>query len=169
MLYERARERGIRGGDFHPETIVSVGGGTKGAVYPADFQEQVLAFLGPVRTMQCYGMSELSWFPPRCPANRFHEVPWIIPLLLDETGEKLIEQREGIVEGRYACLDLSFDARWGGLISGDKVQIDYRGDCECGHPGPVIMPTITRYSDVGDDRIGCSGTIDSYVRGALAA
>lgn len=168
MVYQRARERGIKGGDFHPETIISVGGGTKGMVYPDDFQEQILAFLGSVRTMQAYGMSEMSWYPPRCSANRFHEVPWIMPLLLDTTGENLIERREGVVEGRYACLDLSFDARWGGLISGDKVQIDYASVCECGHPGPTILPTITRYSDIGDDRIGCSGTIDGYVRGALA-
>ena len=89
--------------------------------------------------------------------------------LLDRTGETLIERREGVVEGRYACLDLSQEARWGGLISGDKVQIDYSSVCECGHPGPTFLPTISRYSDVGDDRIGCSGTIDGYVRGALAA
>ena len=169
MVYQRAKERGIKGGDFNPETIISVGGGTKGQVYPDDYQEQILSFLGPVRTMQAYGMSEMSWYPPRCPANRFHEVPWIISLLLDSTGENLIERREGVVEGRYACLDLSYDARWGGLISGDKVEIDYSSTCACGHPGPTILPTIMRYSDIGDDRIGCSGTIDSYVRGALAA
>jgi hypothetical protein len=169
MVYQRAKERGVKGGDFHPETIISVGGGTKGMVYPDDYQEQILGFLGPVRTMQAYGMSETSWYPPRCPANRFHEVPWIMSFLLDRTGETLIEQREGVVEGRYACLDLSQEARWGGLISGDKVQIDYSSVCECGHPGPTFLPTITRYSDVGDDRIGCAGTIDGYVRGALAA
>jgi hypothetical protein len=165
----RARERGIPNGQFHPETMVSTGGGTKGGSYPPDFQEQILAFLGSVRTMQSYGMSEMAWFPPRCPANRFHEVPWVIPMLLDRTGENLIQHKHGVVEGRYGFVDLSLEGRWGGLISGDKVQIDYSPVCECGHPGPTILPTISRYSDVGDDRIGCAGTIDSYIRGALPA
>ena len=166
-LMQRAHERGIRDGQFHPETLVSTGGGTKGANYPPDYQEQILRFLGPVRTLQSYGMSEMSWFLPRCPANRFHQVPWVIPLLLDHTGEQLLEERHDIVKGRFGFIDVSLEDRWGGLISGDQVEVAYSDVCPCGRPGPVLLPSITRYSDVGDDRIGCAGTIDAYVQGAL--
>jgi len=165
-LMNRARERGVPNGQFHPETMVSVGGGNKGASYPADYQEQVLDFLGPVKTLQSYGMSEMSWFMPRCPANRFHQVPWVVPMLLDDAGEQLLEADRGVVKGRFGFIDLSLGDRWGGLISGDQVEIDY-GHCPCGRPGPTVLPTITRYSDIGDDRIGCAGTIDAYVKGAL--
>jgi hypothetical protein len=168
MLVEQARAQGIAEGRFNPETVVSVGGGAKGVVMPPDYEEQIRTFVGDVRQRPSYGMSEMSWIMPACEAKRYHQVPWIIPLVLDKSGEMLIEQRSGVVEGRFAFLDLSFDARWGGLISGDKVQLDY-GPCPCGRPGPTILPTVCRYSDVGDDRIGCAGTIDSYVRGALGS
>ena len=75
----------------------------------------------------------------------------------------------GQIEGRMAFVDLTFDGRWGGLISGDKIQLDFN-DCPCGRKGPTILDTITRYAQPGeDDHIGCAGTIDSYVRGALAS
>ena len=167
MLMQRARARGIADGEFHPDTIISTGGGNKGASYPADYQEQILGFFGPVRTVQSYGMSEMSWYQLRCSANRYHQVPWIIPMLLDRTGEAMVKIGHGVAEGRFGMLDVSFTGRWGGLISGDKVQIDHAPLCPCGHPGPTILPTISRYSDVGDDRIGCAGTVDSYIRGEL--
>jgi hypothetical protein len=31
----------------------------------------------------------------------------------------------GEVEGRAAFFDLSLDGRWGGVISGDKISIDF--------------------------------------------
>ena len=71
---------------------------------------------------------------------------------------------------RYGFLDLMYEGRWGGLISGDKVQVDYSTHCPCGRRGPTILDTIVRYSQVtgGDDHIGCAGTIDAYVRGAMS-
>jgi hypothetical protein len=166
-LMQRARERGIAPGQFSPETLISTGGGTKGAALPPDYQEQILDFLGPVRTLQAYGMSEMSWFQPRCPANRYHQIPWVVPLLLDETGTQLIEADGGIAKGRFAFIDVSLGDRWGGLISGDQVEIDFSPVCPCGRHGPTILPTITRYSDLGDDRLTCAGTIDAYVKGAV--
>ena len=57
------------------------------------------------------------------------------------------------------------DGRWGGVISGDKVQIDF-SPCACGAKGPSIRDNVTRYADLeGDDKIGCAGTVDAYVRG----
>jgi hypothetical protein len=60
---------------------------------------------------------------------------------------------------------LSLDGRWGGVISGDRISIDYR-PCACGNKGPSIRDNIVRYADLeGDDKIGCAGTVDAYVRG----
>ena len=51
------------------------------------------------------------------------------------------------------------------MISGDKVSIDYR-PCACGARSPSIKDNIMRYADLqGDDKIGCAGTVDAYVRG----
>jgi hypothetical protein len=62
------------------------------------------------------------------------------------------------------------EGRWGGLITGDKVTADLGGRCPCGRSGPTILDTITRYAQPGeDDHIGCAGTIDGYIRGALSS
>ena len=94
-------------------------------------------------------------------------------LLLDSTGERLLrpeEGRGGQVEGRFGFLDLLFDGRWGGVITGDKVTVDYSERCPCGRQGPTLLDNITRFAQVGqEDHIGCAGTIDSYIRGSLNA
>lgn len=164
----RARERGVQDGEFHPDTILVCGGGTKNAPIPPDYREQILAFLGPARTNQGYGMSEMSWHYPMCEAGNYHVNPWTIPMLLDETGESLLP-REGVQTGRFAFLDMGFDGRWGGLITGDRVTMDFRETCGCGRKGAVMLPDITRFAALGEeDKIGCAGTIDGYIRGALA-
>jgi hypothetical protein len=103
---------------------------------------------------------------------RYHCPPGLIMLLLDQPGELLIAPpvgTAGVVEGRFAFLDLLYEGRWGGLISGDKVQVDFSERCLCGRHGPTILDNIVRYTQVtgGDDHIGCAGTIDAYVRGAM--
>ena len=55
------------------------------------------------------------------------------------------------------------------MISGDRVTMDFR-PCPCGRHGPTILDSITRFAPPGeDDHIGCAGTIDAYIRGAMAA
>ena len=119
-----------------------------------------------------YGMTELLAIMPRCEHGRYHQPASLIWLLLDQPGERLLgpeDGEHGIVEGRFAFLDLSYEGRWGGLISGDKVQVDFKSTCACGRPGPTILDSITRYSQGGaDDHIGCAGTIDAYIKGQLA-
>jgi hypothetical protein len=69
------------------------------------------------------------------------------------------------VEGRAAFFDLSLDGRWGGVISGDKISLQFE-PCACGNKGVSVKDNITRYADIkGDDKIGCAGTVDAYVRG----
>ncbi len=49
MIVERARARGIGEGEFHPETVITGGGGTKGANLPDDYEAQILGFFGLTR------------------------------------------------------------------------------------------------------------------------
>jgi hypothetical protein len=75
---------------------------------------------------------------------------------------------DGVIEGRFGFLDLIFEGRWGGLITGDKVTVDFKTPCACGRQGPTLQDNITRFAQAGqDDHIGCAGTIDGYIRGAL--
>ena len=165
------REQGVANGEFHPDTIIQSGGGLKGADLPADYREQIFEFFGNVRTQQGYGMSEMSTGFPMDDAGFYHQVPWIIPFVLDSEGVKPVGPREGVVEGRFAYLDLSNEARWNGLITGDRVTIDFRETRpQGGQPGLVVYPEISRYADIGqDDKIGCSGTIDAYISGEIGA
>ncbi|MEP7349448.1 MAG: hypothetical protein ABI668_05785 [Sphingorhabdus sp.] len=169
QIIERARELGVPDGDFHPQTRVNAGGGIKGVTLPDDYKEQVARFFGDVQRPGAYGMTEMAQMLPRCEAGHYHRAPGLILLLLDESGERLINADDGLVEGRFAFLDLLYEGRWGGLISGDKVMVDFAPNCACGRPGPVILDTITRFAASGDDHIGCAGTIDSYVRGVVGA
>jgi hypothetical protein len=169
-MLERARERGIQDGEFHPDSILATGGGAKGLKLPEDYMDQIYRFLGQIHhKVNVYGSSEMSVQFPACEHGHYHVIPWIIPFVLDREGEHLLEHGGGKVEGRFAFLDLSYNARWGGLITGDKVTMDYFETCSCGRPGPVVCAgSITRYSDLGDeDKITCSGTMESYVRGAI--
>jgi hypothetical protein len=172
MIIARARKLGVGDGEFHPQSVISAGGGVKGVALPEDYKEQVARFYGDVIRPTAYGMTEMAQMMPRCEHMRYHRPPGLIWLLLDAAGERLLSAEDGhngIVEGRFGFLDLLYEGRWGGLISGDKVSIDFAPECPCGRPGPTILDTITRFSQSGDDHIGCAGTIDSYIRSSLTS
>ena len=162
------REMGYSAKDFNPENSIYVGGGLKRARLPDDYREFVYETFNiqPQRNYQNYSMQELHSGMPRCQAGgRYHVPPWVVPLILDEEGDNLLPLIDGEYEGRAAFFDLSLDGRWGGVISGDKISINF-SPCACGNKGPSIRDNIVRYSDLGgDDKIGCAGTVDAYVRG----
>lgn len=172
-LIARARERGIGDGEFHRDSIVNAGGGVKGIPLPPDYKERVARFFGDVIRPGAYGMTEMAQVMPRCEAGRYHRAPGLIWLILDRAGERLLtpdEGEDGMVEGRFGFLDLVYEGRWGGLITGDKVTVDFKDRCPCGRHGPTLLDTIARFTEGGeDDHIGCAGTIDGYIRGALEA
>ncbi|MEV5834836.1 hypothetical protein [Nocardia sp. NPDC052112] len=170
-LYQVAklvRDMGYAAKDFHPDNCIYVGGGLKRAQLPPDYQEFVYqTFNIPAeRDFQNYSMQELNSAMPKChKGNRYHVPPWIVPFVLDEAGETLLPHADGEVEGRAAFFDLALDGRWGGVITGDKIALDF-DPCACGCKGPSIRNDIVRYADLaGDDKIGCAGTVDAYVRG----
>lgn len=166
-VVKRARERGVPDGQFHPNTIVSFGGGTKHFKLPEDYEEQIDRFFGNVRFSKGYGMTEMNWLCVPCSAGHYHIPPTTIPLILEEDGEKLVQPHRGVVTGRFAFVDLLTDIRWGGMISGDKVTVDLDGKCACGHKSTNVH-SVGRFADLqGDDKIQCAGTIDAYIRGAV--
>ncbi len=162
------RDKGYGGSDFHPENSIYVGGGLKSAVLPPDYREFVFETfnISLERGLYMnYAMQELHTSMPRCRAGgRYHVPPWLVPLVLDREGETVLPAT-GEVEGRAAFMDLSIDGRWGGVISGDRINLDF-GPCGCGARSPSVRDDVTRYADIeGDDKIGCAGTVDAYVQG----
>ena len=162
------RDMGYGAKDFHPENSIYVGGGLKRAKLPDDYREFVYETfnIASERNYQNYSMQELHSGMPRCrQGGRYHVPPWVVPLILNKEGDALLPITASEYEGRAAFFDLSIDGRWGGVISGDKVSIDF-SPCACGNKGPTIRDDIVRYADLeGDDKIGCAGTVDAYVRG----
>ncbi len=162
------RDKGYSSKDFNPQNSFYVGGGLKGAQLPDNYREFIYETfnIAPERNYQIYSMQELMSVLPRCQkGGRYHLPPWIVPLILDKSGDKLLPLEDGEYEGRAAFFDLSLEGRWGGVISGDKVAIDFN-PCACGAASPSIRDNIARFSDLeGDDKIGCAGTVDAYVRG----
>ena len=170
-LYQVAkivRDMGYSAKDFHPDNCIYVGGGLKRAQLPPDYQEFVhQTFNIPAnRDFQNYSMQELNSGMPKCRnGGRYHVPPWLVPFILDEEGGALLPHEAGEVEGRAAFYDLSLDGRWGGIITGDKISLDF-SPCACGGKGASVRNNIVRYADLqGDDKIGCAGTVDAYVRG----
>jgi len=168
QLAAEVRERGYGREDFHPENAVFLGGGLKGATVPANYKEYIYETfnLQPRFIYQMYGMQETQTSMARCATGgRYHIPAWMVCLPLDKDGSNLLPIGAEPVEGRAAFFDLSVDGRWGGIISGDRIEVDYR-PCACGSRSPSIADNVVRYADIeGDDKIACSGTIDAYVRG----
>jgi hypothetical protein len=161
------RERGFSGKDFHPENMMYVGGGLKREQLPDDYREVVRETFNVAehRNFQLYGMQELGTVKVRCREGRYHAPPWLVCLPLNKDADALLPMDQGEVQCRAGFFDLSLDGRWGGVISGDRMEIDFR-PCACGAATPSIRDNIVRYADLeGDDKIGCAGTIDAYVRG----
>ena len=168
-IKEIAEAKGVEPGSFHPGTVASVSGGLKGLTLPADYQEQLAAFLGPVVRPRIYGMSELSTALPMCEQGRYHPAPWIVLIVLDESGEALaVPSPDGTTTGRAAFYDPVWNARWGGLVTGDRITVA-ADPCACGRPGRTVTDPVTRYRDLNgdDDKLTCGGTIEQYIRGVV--
>jgi hypothetical protein len=159
LLFELANEGLSKGisGVFAQDSVVASGGGAKGIVLPADWQEPVKEFFGVDHLVMGYGMSEVSAFHVACELGRYHVQPWIIPFVLDpDTDEPA--PREGVQVGRAAFYDPHNSSHWGGIRSGDEIELSWE-PCACGRSSVHIGPDIERYSEKqGDDRITCAAT-----------
>ena len=165
------RERGFSGKDFNPENMMYIGGGLKREQLPDNYREvcRETFNIPENRNFVLYGMQEIGSVAVRCSHGRYHAPPWLVCLPLSKEGDELLpmgaNDSGGEVQGRSGLFDLSLDGRWGGVISGDRIDLSF-DPCACGAQSPSIGDTIVRYADLeGDDKIGCAGTIDAYVRG----
>ena len=87
------RDRGYSGKDFHPDNCIYVGGGLKGAQLPPDYKQFVYETfnIAPDKDFAMYGMQEIGSSLPRCREGRRYHVPaWVVPLVLDESGDNLL-------------------------------------------------------------------------------
>ena len=166
-LMQRLKARGVTRFEMAPGSVRTGGGGRKHLKLPDDWQQQLNDFFGSTGPGG-YGMSEMTWLYPGCSAGRYHIHPFAAALVLDQPGEKL-QPREGVVEGRFAFMDPTTEYRWGGMISGDKVKVDF-GHCPCGRKGATVLNPVNRYTDLTgvEDNIQCAGTIDAYIRGSFS-
>ncbi|MFA5491246.1 MAG: hypothetical protein WC284_18860 [Candidimonas sp.] len=157
------KERGIVA-EWDPGSILMSGGGAKGFDLPQDWKETVQAVF-PGVWIDGYGMSESTASAHACAAGNLHFYPWGIPYLLDpRTSEAL--PRQGVQTGRMAMFDLMPETHWGGIITGDKVTLNWDGGCACGRKGPYMLNQIDRYAspDNADDKISCAKTPGAYER-----
>jgi hypothetical protein len=163
-LYTIASAR-LRDGEtwsFAEGSVMALVGGAKGYDLPEDGVETIRKFVDS-HIAQGYGMTELVGLNFRCEADRYHLQPWTIPFVLDPgTGDPL--PRNGVQRGRFAFFDLASNSHWGGLITGDEVELDFDSFCGCGATTQHLSTDIVRLSDraSGDDKIRGAATPEAY-------
>jgi len=149
--------------DFAPNSSIIIRLGGKGFAMPDDWEDVAKRFLNfDGEGDNLYSFSEQTAVSVRCKHGRCHFPPWSIPFILEpETSELL--PREGAQVGRAAFFDLAINGAWGGLITGDKVEIDW-SDCPCGRTTAHISENITRFSveQGGTDKITCTATPEAH-------
>jgi hypothetical protein len=123
----------------------------------------VQSFIEVGQVIQTYGMAELTGLSPLCSAGRYHIQPWVIPFVLDPETSKLLP-RLGVQTGRFAFFDLATNSHWGGLMTGDEIELDFDGQCECGATTQHFSSRVSRLSEKrgGDDKISCTATPQAY-------
>jgi hypothetical protein len=158
LFYEIARsglEAGVRA-EFAPGSVVMGGGGGKGIVLPENADEVIRAFFGVQSVRGGYGMTEQNFYLVTCEHERLHIPPWVTVLLLDpDSGQPL--PRSGVQTGRASFFDMTQDGGWGGIVTGDRISVDYT-PCPCGRTTLHITKKIQRFSDItgDDDKLTCA-------------
>lgn len=161
-LTRECEKRGVKP-QFDPASFAMVPGTatSKGGTLPDDWLERCKVMF-PYEYHNFYGMSECTSINRLCSGGHYHLAPWVYLALLDpDTSQPY--PRKGLQTGRLALFDLMAESYWGGLISGDRVTINWDGGCQCGRVGPYLHTDITRYIQLkDDDKITCSKTADAY-------
>jgi len=165
LLYDIAKDALAQGKkcNFAKNSSIQSATGGKGRVMPDDWEDVIHEFLNfDQQYGYFYSYSEQVGLHVRCEHGRLHLTPWSIPLILDpETSELL--PREGRQRGRAAFFDVAMNGAWGGLITGDSVEIDW-SECPCGRTTAHLSDNITRFSveQGGSDKISCTATPEAH-------
>ena len=131
---------------FAANSYILSGGGLKGATLPDNWQDEVCRFTGIQQLGGMYGMTEGLARHMLCEHGNFHFCPWVIPFVLDPDTSKPLP-REHQATGRLAFYDLLASSHWGGLITGDKVTVEWSEPCACGQQSAHIVGNVSRYAD----------------------
>ena len=148
MMYQMASEGLAAGREnvFAPNSRILAGGGRKGTVLPDNWRDDVCRFTGVDKLGGLYGMTEGLARHMECVHGNIHLCPWIVSFLLDpDTSSQ--KERKGRVTGRFAFFDLIADSHWGGVVTGDKLTIEWSEPCACGQTSAYIVGDISRYAD----------------------
>lgn len=152
--------------EWHPDSMIMTGGGTKGFSFPEGWRDVVAERFPhhvPARVKEVYGMTESSSTAVCCPHDKLHPLPWGITHLMDPaTGQSL--PRTGTQTGRMVVFDPMPTTFWAGVITGDQVTVHFDGGCACGRKGPFMDNDINRISELngGDDKIVCARTPQAF-------
>ncbi|OLS21850.1 MAG: hypothetical protein HeimC3_33720 [Candidatus Heimdallarchaeota archaeon LC_3] len=153
---------------FAPDSIISIGGGLKGAQLPPNHKEAICKFFGvrPENLLDGYGMTEKNPMPVNH-KGKWILSPWEIPILLDEDTGEFIEMdptSDKKYTGQYAFFDTTALSYWGGIITGDRVTIDWSNWEGKEYAGPTISVEgrITDLEGIDADKLSCSATFEDY-------
>jgi hypothetical protein len=165
LIYDVAKRALAEGKkcNFAKNSCVTAGTGGKGFAMPDDWEQVIDDFLNFDHNYgYFYSFSEQCGLHVQCEYGRLHLTPWSIPFILDpETSELL--PREGRQSGRAAFFDVAMNGAWGGLITGDRVEIDW-DKCPCGRTTAHLSEHIARFSveQGGSDKISCTATPEAH-------
>jgi hypothetical protein len=149
---------------FGSGSFLASGGGTKGRIFPENWQEMIADFLGFNNFFDMYAMTECTGMAGICEAGKYHLPVTTVPFLLDPRSGSLLPRRDGTT-GRFAFFDLIPETFWAAIITGDKVTMSgWQKSCECGRTGCYVDKEISRYSaeEGGDDKVLCSGAPEAH-------
>lgn len=158
-LAQAGLDRGMAGG-FAKHSVHLIIGGLKGMVEPPHFAATMRGFFNPSIPINGYGATETNTAYFNCSSGRYHIPPWVIAWVLDPARDWQPHPREGVQQGRAAFLDLALESGWGGVVTADHVEIDYR-PCTCGRTSPSIGPHIRRVMDQDGDYSWTPATTDA--------
>ena len=170
-LYQVAkivRDMGYSAKDFHPDNCIYVGGGLKRAQLPPDYQEFVhQTFNIPAsRDFQNYSMQELNSGMPKCrrAAGITCRRGWC-PSSLTRKAAPCCRTRPA--RSRVAPPSSTSRSTGAGAESSPATRSpSISVPAPVAARSPSVRNNIVRYADIqGDDKIGCAGTVDAYVRG----
>jgi hypothetical protein len=153
---------------FAPDSLISIGGGLKGAQLPPNHREAICQFFGVKSEdlLDGYGMTEKNPMPVNH-KGKWILAPWEIPILLDENTGEFIEMDPTSGKkytGQYAFFDTTALSYWGGIITGDRVTIDWGDWAGKEYTGPTISVEgrISDLEDIDADKLSCSATFEDY-------
>ena len=151
MMYHLASQGLAAGkeGVFAPNSRIMAGGGRKGTVLPDNWRDDVCRFMGVEKLGGLYGMTECLARHMEFEEGHYHICPWIVPFLLDPDSSKPLKKK-GRQTGRFAFFDLLADSHWGGVVTGDRLTIEWSEPTPSGHPAPYIVGEIARFADYRD-------------------